>query len=536
MLGNFKYPITVVSDGMNDIMSVVDNKRFNIVDDDDIFITKDRSMPIVLSRRNNNVVLSGTDLVIHAEHKTKSPMLLNLLSAGLPVPNFILFCANIPNRILLAMDKTKRYMVKPEYGARSIGMAIVTYSELVDMLMDIQMFKIDKAKFNTKYDVKTGNLCDKDENEVYKLYNALEDSMFHLQEVVDFTEEYRVIYTYGSHVSDWVIEKRYGYRCDSTVDRHHTVVSNDGWSVLPQHVLERLKEFGDKSRAPWLSFDIYVTKRSVTSPSQDIEWGVFEYDTMFGIQYPQNTHLKLEKMMSDGLEHRIYDLVTSYPNIKFNIEPKELLKNDGVLPPTFWEIGREPDIITTTSDSPVSDLISKLTLPKTWDRKSLVMETEINDNVVKEYSPTFPTRIFIDSVVYDPQKVENNGICYYGVEYEKGSISTGFLLSSLANLLLPYTLDGDNISKLLMLEEKVTDFRNEIYPIIASTDHMDSPVTFISKIDLRPTKKESPVDFITIDATKQQVNGETKYTLTFNLEHNPNEIYHNIAKITQIEL
>ena len=161
-----------------------------------------------------------------------------------------------------------------------------------------------------------GNINKRDDNESYSLYNALSTSSYMLQEVVDVEDEYRVIYTYGSNEVDWVIEKRKGYRCDSVEKREHIVVDNKQWKEIPHYVLEQLKEFGDKSKAPWLSFDVYITKRDIMSDK--VEWGVFEYDTSFGIDYPNSVCKILEKQMSDALEYRIDELCKDHPNVFFS--------------------------------------------------------------------------------------------------------------------------------------------------------------------------------------------------------------------------
>lgn len=317
-LNIYNYPIEVWSDTYCPLLSLLDNSRFRFHSSSDFIITKDKPKPICLVFNPNSTLFANNDISIQLRRKSKSNITLTLDDSGIPIPDYITTDTTAWTSTLTGMNKMKKYMIKPEYGARSMGMYIVDYNLLYSMSQDIELFGLTKKEFSEKYKTaNNGNINKRNDSELHSLYNALKSSSYMLQEVVDVEDEYRVIYTYGSNEVDWVIEKRKGYRCDSVEKREHMVVDNKQWKEIPQYVLDTLKSFGDKSGAPWLSFDVYITKRDMVSGKA--EWGVFEYDTQFGIDYPNDVCKRLEKQMSDALEYRIDELCAKHPNITFSV-------------------------------------------------------------------------------------------------------------------------------------------------------------------------------------------------------------------------
>lgn len=296
-----KSKIILYTEEMHDLLTLLDPNIFKILHFKSAVYTSGIT-PMFLRHNITSWELAnlpGIDLA--GEIESAQQVILN--NFDIKTPGYIF--ARTDGMILHSMDLNKKYVIKALTSARSMGKAIVDFSTLNDM----QYFVADESQtyetFNKQFNVNVGKCYT--ENEKDKLFRAIKNVWYYLSEFVSVKEEYRVIYTRGTPVNDYVVEHRKGYGPDSKETRTHVVVNSVPNILLP--MLEQLKSFGDSTEYPCIAFDVYITT--------DNETGVFEYNPTFGTQFPNETMKILRAQLTEAFLLSIKKVKEKYPELTF---------------------------------------------------------------------------------------------------------------------------------------------------------------------------------------------------------------------------
>lgn len=234
--------------------------------------------------------------------------------------NHVIF-GNRTEDIIYNMDPDKKYIFKPMLYARSVGKFITDKTMFVDMyglasrkvlikslinIPDNDRYLDDKKEDNELF-IKHFNLSlgdYRDDNEKYIVRSRLSsDTHFYMQEVVDFTHEFRILCFKGTKGKDFVVEYREGYGPLDNRMRKHVVsrLSKYMSKKLEKTILNKAEEFVNKIRHIAVSLDIYYDDKTK-------EYGMFEYSTQFGIDYDKKIISKIKKQYNKAFNLEIEKL------------------------------------------------------------------------------------------------------------------------------------------------------------------------------------------------------------------------------------
>jgi len=203
------------------------------------------------------------------------------------------------------LEPDKEYYVKGNYTARSMAKYKGKRDDIIKMIEIVNNAPIEKVMpdseykgmlhmhpnegdvFNKIFDIDVGNV--RDEKEKYMLYSRLKSREFHIQEAIDVKYEFRVLVTYNGNV---YIEKREGYGYKSKEERKHTPISIKEFEGIvgknkTRMIIEDSKSFIKKLKYPIISIDVWI--------DEDDDYGIFEWSSEFGLEYPDDIIKDLEK-------------------------------------------------------------------------------------------------------------------------------------------------------------------------------------------------------------------------------------------------
>lgn len=222
-------------------------------------------------------------------------MLYNISNLNINTPKWI-HSSNCMDYVR-ELSNNKNYMLKVFNQARSMGKLRLTYEEITKLIYINRDYPLDGSntikeetvlRFNSDYNVDVGKTNHYHEERVTLV--GISENSYYLQELVDIKEEYRVVYIKGMDTKDLVIEHRHGYSPNSSEERTHKVVDN---SELSHGILGRLILFAEQLGKFTLSFDVYI--------DNDDNWGLLEYSTQYGVEYPIDTIEHLKKFYNKAL-------------------------------------------------------------------------------------------------------------------------------------------------------------------------------------------------------------------------------------------
>jgi len=273
---------------------LLDKNKFIVINDQGTVITssceKDTSYDYFINTQLYPFTPINKTIPQHREHDIA--YLSRLKDFGISVPDYI-HAITLSSAFPYMKDNVK-YMLKSFGQARSLGQHVITNDDLLPMLHYINDDRNDYISFNKKYNINTKTSINEYEKSV--LFKSLKNNDVYLSELIDFKKEYRVLYFLGTKYRDFLIEERSGYSVINNDERNHKVVDNKNFKHIPKEVLKKLKEFGDSTKFCMLSFDVYF--------KDDGSWGVFEYSTEFGVDYP-GYYKKLRKQMTRAVLKQI---------------------------------------------------------------------------------------------------------------------------------------------------------------------------------------------------------------------------------------
>jgi len=211
------------------------------------------------------------------------------------------------NYLMLAsmLEPDKEYYVKGNYSARSMAkykgkrddiikmLEIVSNAPIEAIIPDseykgvISTYPNEGDIFNKIFDIDVGYI--RNEKERYMLYSRLKSREFHIQEAIDVKHEFRILATYNGNV---YIEKREGYGYKSKEKRKHTPISIKEFEGIvgknkARSIIKESKLFVKKLKYPIISMDVWIDKND--------DYGIFEWSSEFGLEYPDDIIKDLEK-------------------------------------------------------------------------------------------------------------------------------------------------------------------------------------------------------------------------------------------------
>lgn len=146
-------------------------------------------------------------------------MLKSIEDVSIPVPKYFFPKIKTYARVLSKLDYNIKYMLKPILQARSLGQVIIDYDIYKEMADYMSHDGADWSEFNRKFNIDVSTA--RDEQERRKAFDHISMHAYYVSELVDFKEEYRVIYVKGVDPCDYIIEKRTGYQVNSKEPRCH---------------------------------------------------------------------------------------------------------------------------------------------------------------------------------------------------------------------------------------------------------------------------------------------------------------------------
>ena len=280
--------------------SLLDNKVFKTIqlDGNVSIITNKDGAPIVgrneyiidVNAFNNKLYYSLPTINLRREHDLQ--YLARITNYGYKVPPYIY----LSNKLLYYtgyLDTNKKYLIKSFYQARTIGQLKVTAEDLNKLDVDAHNDALSIEDFNNTHNTVFKNNFSTKEKKI--LRNSITTGSFYISEIINFTNEFRVLYFLGSNSSKAIVKLRENYGVlnkDKAVNREitHSEAADLG---LTDKIFKELYALGDKLGFCMLSFDIYV--------KEDGSWGLFEYSTQFGIYYSNKTLAKIKKDMTKAM-------------------------------------------------------------------------------------------------------------------------------------------------------------------------------------------------------------------------------------------
>lgn len=291
-----KKQINATISRINGVFSLIDKTTVDIIATGVSFNSLHKNTVRILSGVNEHLFIGMRS--INCLQDNKMAQFFKLSDAGINTPD-IIHSSNI-GRMLKHMDFDKKYVLKPIYGARSLGQIVVDAEKYNKLTDDVHDVTLPREKFNIKHNVDVGKCISAGDE--FTLYDALSVGTVLLSELKNVISEYRVIAFNNTTPDMWVYEKRQGYLAGSKEKRKHEVVK---YSTIEKELVSSLlysmREFITIHKFPFLAFDAYLTA--------DGEVGVFEFDPYgFGIDYPLATLKYLRSNLTNSLYEAILNL------------------------------------------------------------------------------------------------------------------------------------------------------------------------------------------------------------------------------------
>jgi len=205
--------------------------------------------------------------------------------------------------IFAGMDRETKYIIKAKWQARGMGKHIVKDKFDLLRIIDVVLNRVkvsslypeypeynkplreygelEQARiFNEINNIDVGRVNAGNPDELVRLYRAIRTDTLQIQEVIDYDNEYRVLYFKGTPIEDMLVWKRTGYKPgDKTKSKNELISLKEEVGVSKAKViLKEIKRIGDSLGIPGLSFDLWT--------NSDGEFGIFEYSIQFGLAQP----------------------------------------------------------------------------------------------------------------------------------------------------------------------------------------------------------------------------------------------------------
>lgn len=238
--------------------------------------------------------------------------------------------ANHMENIIYEMSPDKQYIFKPILYARSVGKFITDKETLTEMYLlatqkrhvtDVLSTNKEKKKWLTDnqsvwlkdtpecneffikhYNLSLGAYRNDDEKYIVRKRLTMSGQVY-LQEVVDFTHEFRILCFKGTKGKDFVVEYREGYGPNDNRERTHVVSRLKKYigKKYEKIILDKAEEFVNATEHMAISLDIYFN-------TKNNDFGMFEYSTQFGIVYPKDILRKISKQFNKAFDLEIKKL------------------------------------------------------------------------------------------------------------------------------------------------------------------------------------------------------------------------------------
>ena len=310
-----------------DQFTLLDNTKLNIIHIDLIDLIHDgNNKPFVLLFNvDNNMLQSTYKHLFNIIDITRQHDLIELNSLIqldiFKVPKYY-YSATLKHLIPLILNIDTPLIFKSFNQARSMGKHIVNNGyDAIKLLKQARSIlplqngiyknqylcnlKNANEIFNKVFDVDYGDIRDNYEKDI--LYRSVSNVNleFILQEIVEFTTEYRILYMYGVSESEYIIEQREGYQPHSKEKRTHKIILYEEFIQINNgsEILVKTKELGNKLGYPAISLDIYYNANSA-----NYKYGIFEYSTQFGIDYDKDILIKLSQQYTHAILLKIGEL------------------------------------------------------------------------------------------------------------------------------------------------------------------------------------------------------------------------------------
>jgi len=203
-------------------------------------------------------------------------MYKKITEAGINTPN-IYYAASL-YKLLSYLETGKKYLLKHFGHARSLGQAVITSHDLFDLTYDVRL--LTSEEFNKRFNVSLGVVYNDDEKEF--LYDAVCGGKSFITDYITYESEYRFLMFRTEDPLSYIVEDRKGYGPNSEFKREHTVIDSKQVGKCLKDIVKKLYSFMDKLDVPVMAFDVYV--------KEDNTWGLFEYNTTWGHDYPNIDH------------------------------------------------------------------------------------------------------------------------------------------------------------------------------------------------------------------------------------------------------
>jgi len=208
------------------------------------------------------------------------------------IPSYI-FCNDVFG-YLGCMKPNTNYMLKSFYTARSTGKMYVTDTNMYEAIQD--SYSLSYADFNAKWNIDTSTCIS--EKEIAQCHSVLSTGSndFYLSEVVDYTAEYRIIYTAGTDYRNYTVCRSHGTKPGSKEKRmYEDIPPNRLDYKLFEGILSIVKDLGDGQECPVLSLDIWYDNTTN-------RFGLFEYSQEFGFIYGADHYLRLKEQINNTFD------------------------------------------------------------------------------------------------------------------------------------------------------------------------------------------------------------------------------------------
>lgn len=287
---------------------------FYLLNPDRFMLNFDNSMAIAINSQNIDLSvmhiktnsktsshIMGLPITLDMTRISDLHMLKKLRSYGIRTPDYYYY-SNVLKYINI-MKPDKKYLLKSDYSARSTGQLFVK-SDMMNSLYN-DFHELSKEEFNNKYIKDIGKTHNEDEK--YKLHISISNKSCYLQEIVEFSDEYRILlFDNSNNKPNFIIEYREGYQIESEKERLHSVIytsedTNSKYSKMFSKIIQKLYEIMHLENVPFIAVDVYVHEFVNENNKKDYTWGVFEYGYEFGISYPLHGEL-LTKYYNKAME------------------------------------------------------------------------------------------------------------------------------------------------------------------------------------------------------------------------------------------
>jgi len=267
-----KYIPTLITMVSHNIINNINPRRINVIHEGAITEPLAETGAVYLV---NNIVksnyLSAGAAIIESYAGNQRYELRRLENAGFLVPPFK--DVSTTRQYGGILEHGKKYVLKANYSARSIGKAVVdkvTFMRMLRFHAHVTEYNVDvHSEFNKKFNIPEGHAIGPDEK--YKLSKSMVSDSYIIQDFVDIDEEYRIFFIDVPEGDKFTVMRRFGcgIGTDEEQDIYKVALNN-----IPKSVINSVKKYTKLYPTPVCCFDIYKDK--------DGQWGCFEVTSNWG--------------------------------------------------------------------------------------------------------------------------------------------------------------------------------------------------------------------------------------------------------------